>query len=60
MRNKFICKGIMKRMQNEAWLDEENRIVSFQEISDSRYYSAEELDFWQMIVRLIMAGYREQ
>ena len=48
MRNKFICKGIMKRMQNEAWLDEINRIVSFHEISDSRYYSAEEHDFWQM------------
>ena len=60
MRNKFICKGIMKRMQNEAWLDEINRIVSFYEISDSRYYSAEENDFWQMIVSLILAGYRVQ
>ena len=36
----------------EAWLDEENRIVSFHEIPDSRYYSAEEHDFWQMIVSL--------
>ena len=25
----------------EAWLDEENRIVSFHEIPDSRYYSTE-------------------
>ena len=40
----------------EAWLDEENRIVSFHEISDS----AEEHDFWQMIVSLILAGYRVQ
>ena len=47
-------------MQNEAWLDEINRIVSFHEISDSRYYSAEEHDFWQMIVSLILAGYRVQ
>ena len=53
-------RGIMKRMQNEAWLDEINRIVSFHEISDSRYYSAEENDFWQMIVSLILAGYRVQ
>ena len=45
-------------MQNEAWLDEINRIVSFHEISDSRYYSAEEHDFWQTIVSLIMTGYR--
>ena len=47
-----------ERIFFEAWLDEENRIVSFHEISDSRYYSAEEHDFWQMIVSLIMTGYR--
>ncbi|MFQ8837828.1 MAG: hypothetical protein ACLR8L_08105 [Oscillospiraceae bacterium] len=40
-------------MQNEAWIDEENRIVSFHEIPNSRYYSAEEHEFWQMIVSLI-------
>ena len=50
----------MERMQNEAWLDEINRIVSFHEISDSRYYRAEEHDFWQMIVSLILSGYRVQ
>lgn len=59
-RNKFICKGIMKRMQNEAWLDEINRIVSFHEISDSRYYSAEEQDFWKVVVELVLSGYRVQ
>jgi len=35
-------------------------IVSFHEISDSRYYRAEEHDFWQVIVSLILAGYRVQ
>lgn len=44
----------------EAWLDEENRIVSFHKIPNSRYYSAEENDFWQMIVSLILTGYRVQ
>lgn len=44
----------------DAWLDEENRIVSFHKIPNSRYYSAEEHDFWQMIVSLILAGYRVQ
>ena len=44
----------------EAWLDEENCIVSFHEIPDSRYYSAEERDFWQMIVNLSLSGYRVQ
>ena len=34
----------------EAWLDEEN----------CQYYCAEETDFWQVIVGLIMAGYRVQ
>ena len=40
----------------EAWLDEENRIASFHEIPNSRYYSAGENDFWQMIVSLIQLG----
>ena len=44
----------------EAWLDEENRIASFHEIPNSRYYSTGENDFWQMIVSLILAGYRVQ
>ena len=49
-----------ERTNREAWLDEENRIVSFHEIPNSRYYCAEETDFWQVIVGLIMAGYLVQ
>lgn len=49
-----------ERIFFEAWLDEEKRIVSFHEIPGSRYYSAEEHDFWQVIVDLILAGYRVQ
>ena len=49
-----------ERIFFEAWLDEEKRIVSFHEIPGSRYYSAGENDFWQMIVSLIMTGYRVQ
>ena len=49
-----------ERIFFEAWLDEEKRIVSFHEIPGSRYYSAEEHDFWHMIVSLILAGYRVQ
>ena len=44
----------------EAWMDEENCIVSFHEVPNSRYYSAEEPEFWQMIVSLILSGYRVQ
>lgn len=47
-------------MQNEAWMDEEKRIVSFHEVPNSWYYSAEEHDFWQVIVSLILAGSRVQ
>ena len=49
-----------ERIFFEAWMDEENRIVSFHEIPNSRYYSAGKNDFWQMIVSLILAGYRVQ
>ena len=47
-------------MEYEAWLDEENRIVSFHEIPSSRYYRAEEAAFWSVITGLILAGYRVQ
>jgi len=49
-----------ERTNREAWMDEENRIVSFHKIPNCRYYSAEEHDFWQMIVSLILSGYRVQ
>ena len=49
-----------ERTNREAWMDEENRIVSFHKIPNCRYYSAEEHDFWQVIVGLIMTGYRVQ
>lgn len=49
-----------ERTNREAWMDEENRIVSFHKIPNCRYYSAEEHDFWQMIVSLILTGYRVQ
>ena len=49
-----------ERTNREAWMDEENRIVSFHKIPNCRYYSAEGHDFWQMIVSLILAGYRVQ
>ena len=47
-------------MQNEAWLDEEKRIVSFHEIPGSRYYSTEYQAFGNIIINLVLAGYRVQ
>ena len=43
-----------------GWLDEENRIVSFHKIPNSRYYSAEYQVFGNIIVNLVLAGYRAQ
>ena len=47
-------------MQNEAWLNEEKRIVSFHEIPGSRYYSAEYQAFGNIIINLVLAGYQVQ
>ena len=44
----------------EAWLDEENRIVSFHEIPAARYFSAGKQTFWSVILELILSGYRVQ
>ena len=45
---------------SEAWLDEENRIVSFHEIPAARYFSAAEQEFWPVILELVLSGYRVQ
>ena len=47
-------------MQKDAWPDGANRIVAFHEIPGSRYYCAEEHDFWQLVISLILSGYRVQ
>ena len=57
---KAFTETCMEHMQSEAWLDAGNRIVSFHEIPGGRYYSAEEPVFWQVIVGLILSGYRVQ
>ncbi len=41
-------------------MDEENRIVSFQKIPDSRYFCAEEAVYWSVVTGLILNGYRVQ
>ena len=56
------CGSMLEKtdIRFEAWLDEENRIVSFHEIPGSRYYSTEDHAFWQRILRMVLAGYRVQ
>ena len=43
-----------------GWMDEENRIVSFHKIPNSRYYSEEYQAFGNIIVNLGLAGDRAQ
>ena len=44
----------------EAWLDEENRTISFHSIPGGRHYSTAEEEFWAVILGLVAAGYRIQ
>ena len=47
----------MQREKN-VWIDEENRILAFQPIGNSKRISKEEGPFWDYVMRLIMSGYR--
>lgn len=50
--------------QNEtmkyAWIDEKQKIVSFEVLHGARQYTARETDFWPQILHWIHAGYRLQ
>ena len=41
-----------------AWIDEENRIVSFHEIPGATPYVEVAIDFWSRVLRLTSTGYR--
>lgn len=47
-------------MQKEknVWIDEENRILAFQPIENSKRISKTESLFWDYVIKLIMSGYR--
>ena len=50
--------------QNEpvkyAWIDEKQKIVSFEVLRGANQYTARETDFWSQILTWIRAGYRLQ
>lgn len=41
----------------QAWIDEGNRVISFERIRDARLFRAVEEDFWEQIKSLIQKGY---
>ena len=53
-------KGIyeMKEEEKTAWIDEENKIVSFHEIANGQMILKAESLFWHFISGLMIAGYR--
>ena len=45
---------------HQAWLDEQNAVVSFNEIPGSRCFCAPDGTFWVYILSLLDRGYRVQ
>ena len=44
----------------QAWLDEQNAVISFHEIPQSEYFRAPDGVFWVYILSLLERGYRVQ
>lgn len=47
-------------IRKSAWIDSDNRIVSFQQIGAASCYTADEPEFWPHIMALVSVGYRLQ
>ena len=45
---------------HQAWLDEQNAVVSFHEIPEGRCFCAPDGTFWVYILSLLDRGYRVQ
>ena len=48
----------MEQEKKTAWIDEENRIVSFHAVDNSKKVMKAETTFWSYIYTLMSAGYR--
>lgn len=44
--------------EHQAWLDEQNAVISFHEIPQSEYFRAPDGVFWVYILSLLERGYR--
>lgn len=42
----------------EVWIDENNKILAFHEIENSKRVEMPEEHFWTWIMEIIMSGYR--
>lgn len=48
----------MEKGYKEAWVDEENRIISFHKIENGRRIRKPEVQFWVWAMNVIRSGYR--
>ena len=48
----------MNEAEKTAWIDEENKIVSFHAIDNGKMIMKTENLFWEFLFRLTSAGYR--
>jgi len=45
-------------MRKTAWINERDRIISFEQQENARAYSEEPPAFWEQILTLMQSGYR--
>lgn len=50
----------MNAIYKQAWINREDKIISFETPSGGWLYTAEESSFWKMVVALCNQGYRIQ
>lgn len=53
-------QGRDRAAEKRAWIDPEQKLVSFHEIPQARLLECEEERFWVSVLRFVAAGYRIQ
>lgn len=56
----FPCRADTAPRKKCAWIDPEQKLVSFHEIPHARLLECEEERFWVSVLRFVAAGYRIQ
>ena len=57
---RFPCRAETAPRKKRAWIDPEQKLVSFHEIPQSEYFCAPDGVFWVYILSLLERGYRVQ
>ena len=57
---RFPCRAETAPRKKRAWIDPEQKLISFHEIPQSEYFRAPDGVFWVYILSLLERGYRVQ